>query len=86
MASYVAVLRKDTDSDYEVQFPDLPGCVTTGTTLDEARHFAAGALALHLDGLAADGLPIPAPRSLDAIRAEPDHRNATLILVEASRP
>jgi hypothetical protein len=33
MTSYIALLRKDVDSDYGVEFPDFPGCVTAGTTL-----------------------------------------------------
>ena len=36
MATYIALLRKDPDSDYGVDFPDFPGCVTAGTDLDEA--------------------------------------------------
>ncbi len=34
--SYIALLRKDEGSDYGVEFPDFPGCVTAGKTLEEA--------------------------------------------------
>ena len=40
MASYVALIRKDPASDYGVDFPDFPGCVTAGRTLEEARRMA----------------------------------------------
>ena len=38
---YIALLRKDADSDFSVDFPDFPGCVTAGTSLEEARLLAA---------------------------------------------
>jgi len=36
MANYIALLQKEEDSDFGVSFPDFPGCVTAGRTLDEA--------------------------------------------------
>ena len=57
MRHYIALLHKEADSDYGVSFPDLPGCVTAGKTLDEARANAEEALALHLAGMAEDGEP-----------------------------
>jgi predicted RNase H-like HicB family nuclease len=33
---YPVVIHKDLDSDYGVTVPDLPGCFSAGTTLDEA--------------------------------------------------
>jgi predicted RNase H-like HicB family nuclease len=69
MRQYIALIHKDADSDFGVSFPDLPGCATAGTTLDEARDMAAEALALHLEGLAEDGAAIPEPSSLEAVMA-----------------
>jgi len=65
--SYIALLRKEKDSDYGVEFPDFPGCVSGARTLDEARTAAQEALELHLEGMAAEVQPIPEPSSLDAI-------------------
>ena len=42
--TYIGLVHKDAGSDYGVSFPDLPGCVTAGATLDEARVMAADAL------------------------------------------
>ena len=83
MPTYIALLRKDRRSDYSVDFPDLPGCVTAGKTLDEAREFAREALVLHLQGLGEDGEAIPAPSSLDAIMAKRSNQDAVALLVEA---
>ena len=55
MTAYIALLRKDQRSDYGVDFPDFPGCVTAGRTLDEARRMAGDVLAFHVDGMRHDG-------------------------------
>lgn len=55
MVAYIAYLRKDEDSDFGVEFPDLPGCVSAGRTLDEARAMAAEALAGHVAALEVEG-------------------------------
>ncbi len=67
MATYIALLRKQKTSDYGVEFPDFPGCVTAGRTLEEAQEAAREALELHLEGMAAEGLEIGEPSALDAI-------------------
>ena len=36
MTTYIGLLRKDPDSDFGVDFPDFPGCITAGTTIEEA--------------------------------------------------
>jgi len=83
MRSYIALIHKDADSDYGVSFPDLPGCVTAGVNLDDAHHMAEEALALHLEGMEADGEPIPEPSSLEAIMAARENHDAVAILVKA---
>ena len=86
MSTFIALIHKEPKSDYGVSFPDLPGCVTAGATLDEARRMAAEALAFHLEGLAEDGAAIPEARSLEAIMAERINRDGVAILVESPRP
>ena len=77
------MVRKNADSDFGIEFPDLPGCITAGKTMQEARRMAAEALALHLEGMAADGFDAPVARDLRTIRDDPACADATtLILVE----
>jgi predicted RNase H-like HicB family nuclease len=83
MRQYIALIHKDADSDFGVSFPDLPGCVTAGTTLEEARDMAAEALALHLEGMEEDGAEIPEPSSLDSVMADAPNRDGVAILVPA---
>ena len=79
--SYIALLRKDRRSHYGVEFPDFPGCVTAGRTLDEARASAEEALTLHLAGLVEDDEEVPAPRALEAVLAGEDLAGAVPFLV-----
>ncbi len=78
---YIAYLHKDRDSDFGVSFPDFPGCVTAGRTLEEARRMAAEALALHIAGMIEDGEMVPDPSPLDALANDPDMRGAVAVLV-----
>lgn len=61
-ASYLALLRKTPDSDWGVEFPDVPGCISAGTTMAEALAAAREALQGHLETLDDLGEPIPQPR------------------------
>jgi predicted RNase H-like HicB family nuclease len=70
MQQYIALIHKEADSDYGISFPDLPGVISAGKTLDEARDMGAEALALHLEGLSADDETAPEPSSLEEIMKE----------------
>lgn len=83
MRQYIALIHKDADSDFGVSFPDLPGCITAGRTLDEARGMAAEALAFHLAGLEEDGEAIPEPSSLEAVMANRENHDGVAVLVPA---
>jgi len=82
MAIYIALLRKDPDSDFGVDFPDFPGCITAASTIDEIPAMAVEALSGHIECMMEDGEPIPAPRSLAAVKADPHNRDAIPFLVE----
>lgn len=87
MSAYIALLRKEVASNYSVDFPDFPGCVTAGLTLEDARQMAVEALTFHMEGMAGDGTPFPAPSSLDQVMSVPGNREAVAFLVDAiSRP
>jgi predicted RNase H-like HicB family nuclease len=81
MRQYIALIHKEADSDYGVSFPDLPGAISAGRTLDEAREMAAEALALHLEGLAADGEAAPEPSSLEKIMTDAQNKEAVAVLI-----
>jgi predicted RNase H-like HicB family nuclease len=59
---YLVRINKDPDSDWGASVPDLPGCVATGKTIDQALRRIEGAIVLHLRGMIEDGLELPNPR------------------------
>lgn len=58
---YVAVIERAADGTYSAYVPDLPGCVTSGATLQETQTLIEEAVSLHLDSLRHHGEPIPPP-------------------------
>lgn len=68
MAGYIALVHKDEGSSYGVSFPDMPGCISPGDTLEEALSKAGEALAGHLKLMRDDGDAIPAPRTFDELK------------------
>jgi len=83
---YIAYLHKDKNSDYGVSFPDFPGCITAGSSLEEARSRAAEALAFHVAGMREDGEAIPKPSTLDDLRTDPAMKGAVAFLTELREP
>ena len=67
---YESFIHRD-EAGYGVSFPDFPGCVSVGDTVDDAIRHGIEALAFHVEGLAEDGEAIPEPSAIDAIKADP---------------
>lgn len=57
---YPMVIEKANDN-YSAYSPDLPGCIATGTTIEETVQRMKEAIILHIEGLKEDSLPIPEP-------------------------
>ena len=67
---YVAFVHRDDKPGFGISFPDFPGCVTDGDTIDETIRRGARALAFHIEGMIQDGEEIPEPRSLQDVAAD----------------
>jgi predicted RNase H-like HicB family nuclease len=78
---YPVVIHKDSDSNYGVTVPDLPGCFSAGETLDEALDQTVEAIECHLEGLLTDGEVIPIPRTLEHHRSNPDYEGGVWAVV-----
>ncbi len=63
MIRYAVIIEKAADGGYGAYVPDLPGCVGMGNTREEAMENIAEAIRFHLEGMKAEGLPIPLPTS-----------------------
>ena len=59
---YLIVIEKS-ESGYSAYSPDLPGCVSTGPTREEAEQNMREAIEFHIEGLRAEGYGIPEPSS-----------------------
>jgi antitoxin HicB len=88
MPHYIALIHKDTDSSYGVSFPDLPGVVTAGDTIDEAMQQATEILEFAAeDWENQDGSRgLPAPRTIDVLRADPQFQEESAEAVIAAVP
>ncbi|HEY0439084.1 MAG TPA: type II toxin-antitoxin system HicB family antitoxin [Xanthobacteraceae bacterium] len=72
MTHYVAIVEDaGPDKAVGVWFPDLPGCFSAGDDVDEALRNAKEALSLYADSIAKEGLALPRPRSISALRKDP---------------
>ncbi len=58
MYRFLVVIEK-ANGNYSAYAPDLPGCISTGATVEEVEQNFHDALQMHLQGLLEDNLPIP---------------------------
>ena len=77
MSRYLIVIEP-TSTGFSAYSSDLPGCVTTGRTLEEVEKEMREAIAFHLDGLRENGLPsrVPPPLTVKSGANQTVHTNA----------
>jgi len=62
---YPAIIKHNSkENSFNVEFPDLPGCLTFGNTLEEAIEFAKEALTGYLESIDSRKLHIPEPTNI----------------------
>ncbi len=59
---YAIVIEK-AENNYSAYAPDLPGCIATGSTVQEVEQLIHEAIVFHLEGLREDGVSPPQPQS-----------------------
>ena len=69
-------IHKDPGSDYGVTVPDLPGCFSAGSTVDEAMLMAREAIELYLDTLIEAGRDLPTPSEIETLQKQPEYAGA----------
>ena len=79
---YPVVIHKDPNSDFSVTIPDLPGCFSAGSTLDEAITMAQEAAECHIEGLLIDSEPVPTPSDIEVHKDNPLYNGGIWALVE----
>lgn len=63
MKRYAVVFEK-APNNWAAYVPDLPGCVTTGATLEDTRRLIAEAIEFHIEGLRLHGETVPEPTAI----------------------
>jgi predicted RNase H-like HicB family nuclease len=86
MAENVYALVHEGDRVFGISFPDFPGCVSGGDTIDEAIRRGRETLAFHVEGMVEDGDELPVPRSLTELRKDLEFREAADDAVIVSVP
>jgi predicted RNase H-like HicB family nuclease len=64
---YAAVFEPNDDGTYTITFPDLPGCISEGKSLEDALYMAERALSQRIQYLLDEGVDIPAPSIISDI-------------------
>jgi antitoxin HicB len=88
MPHYIALIHKDADSCYGVSFPDVPGVITAGDTIDEAMQQASEVLEFAAeDWQNPDGSKsFPPPRTIDELRVDAEFQEEAADAVIAAVP
>ena len=60
---YLVIFDRAEDGTVWAQVPDLPGCFSSGETIEEAKKNVVEAIELHIEGLREEGRPIPGPET-----------------------
>ncbi len=79
---YSIVVHKDSQSDYSVSIPDLPGCFSAGSTVEEAYAMAKEAIECHIEGMLLDGEAIPSSHSIEKHQSNPVYRDGVWGLID----
>jgi predicted RNase H-like HicB family nuclease len=82
MTAYIALVRKVPETAYGIDFPDFPGCISGGDTLDECLASGREALQVHVQFMLDEGMDVPAPQPLDAVLADPESHDALAVLID----
>ena len=89
MVQVVALVHEE-NGGFGISFPDFPGCVSGGESLEEAIARGQATLAFHVAGMVEDGDPLPEVRSFDELRRDPDfkkdRKNAIVTTVPLDLP
>jgi len=81
------VIHKNPETDYGVAVPDLPGCFSAGSSLDEALANAVEAIELHVDGMLSDYEAIPLSQKIENHQRNPDYADGIwkTVIVDVSK-
>jgi predicted RNase H-like HicB family nuclease len=90
MSNQIFALIHEEHGIFGISFPDFPGCISGGATMDEALRRGREALAFHVAGMLEDGDPLPSLRDLTELRSDPnfleDAKDAIILFLPLDLP
>ncbi|MDF7673556.1 type II toxin-antitoxin system HicB family antitoxin [Acetobacteraceae bacterium ESL0709] len=86
MKPYLAFIRKDHDSDFGIEFPDFPRCISAGSTMEELLAMGSEALGAHIVMMRDLGRVIPEPSSYEAVSTLEEAKDAVITLIVPKPP
>jgi len=66
VTEYLVVIEGGDDS-WSAYVPDLPGCVSAGSSRDEVERLIREAITMHIESMREHGEPVPPPSARGAI-------------------
>lgn len=81
MSHYIGIFDQAEDGSFGVTFPDLPGCTSSGATLDEAYRNAIGAVRDWVEVRYDRGINPPSARDVGALLGDPERNNGIMVAV-----
>jgi predicted RNase H-like HicB family nuclease len=89
MTAVIALIH-GSPGKYGISFPDFPGCISGGSTIDQAMQRGREALTFHIEGMEAVGEPLPKVRELEEIRVDPEYskdlEDAVIVAADVDMP
>ena len=79
--NFPIAIHKDKESDFGVTVPDLPGCFSAGSTMEEALENAREAILTHVEGLLMDQEPVPQPSTIETYQKKKEFKSAVWAIV-----
>ncbi len=79
---YPVFIHKEETSDYGVIVPDLPGCFSAGSSIEEAIENAKEAIECHIEGLLLDDETIPFKQPIETHLNNPDVEGGVLAMID----
>lgn len=83
---YPAIFEPNGQGDFGISFPDLPGCISMGSSIEESLNNARESLGFHISSMLADGDELPEPSSPDAIDLSDYEHGAFQTFIELYMP
>jgi predicted RNase H-like HicB family nuclease len=76
------VIHKDAESDFSVTVPDLPGCFSAGSTIEEAMDMSREAIECHIEGIFIDNESIPTASAIEQHQQNEDFKDGIWAIID----